>query len=137
MTVVAMPCPCGSGAEADACCGPILADAPAPTALALMRSRYTAYTRADADYLIDTHDPATRGDLDRDELAAYARATSWRGLEIISTQAGGERDETGIVEFIAHGETAGRAFAQHERSRFRRLAGAWVYVAGTVVARPV
>ena len=131
-----MPCPCGSGADVDACCGPILTGAPAPTALALMRARSTADTRADADYLIRTHDPATRGVLDRDALAAYARATSWRGLEIISTEAGGEGDDTGVVEFVAHGETTGRAFAQHERSRFRRLAGAWVYVDGKVVARP-
>ena len=38
------PCPCGSGARYDQCCQPYLADrAQPPTAVALMRSRYTAY----------------------------------------------------------------------------------------------
>ncbi|HMU16960.1 MAG TPA: SEC-C metal-binding domain-containing protein, partial [Thauera aminoaromatica] len=36
------PCPCGSGRAFGACCGPVLAgERPAPTAAALMRSRYT------------------------------------------------------------------------------------------------
>ena len=48
-------CNCGSGRPYDACCGPYLAgwEAP-PTAEALMRSRFTAYARADADYILAT-----------------------------------------------------------------------------------
>ena len=38
---------------------------PAPTALALMRSRYTAFVRGAIDYLLDTHDASTRGSVDR------------------------------------------------------------------------
>nr|WP_316226808.1 SEC-C metal-binding domain-containing protein [Bradyrhizobium sp. SZCCHNS3052] len=41
-----MQCPCGSGLPYDRCCGPYLdGDDQPPTAEALMRSRYTAYTR--------------------------------------------------------------------------------------------
>ncbi|HRZ89595.1 MAG TPA: SEC-C metal-binding domain-containing protein, partial [Spirochaetia bacterium] len=41
-------CPCGSGREYSACCGPVIAGAvPAPTAEALMRSRYTAYVKGE------------------------------------------------------------------------------------------
>ena len=36
-------CPCGSGAPFGSCCFPFLEGEPAPTALALMRSRYTAF----------------------------------------------------------------------------------------------
>jgi SEC-C motif domain protein len=107
---------------------------PAPTALALMRSRYTAFVRGAIDYLIDTHDPSTRGSLDRAALAQWSRDTSWRGLEIVATERGGEDDDDGIVEFIARGVTNGRPFAQRERSRFRRSDGAWFYVDGKVSA---
>ena len=45
-------CPCGSGADYSSCCGPYIdGDRPAPTAEALMRSRYTAHVKLAADYL--------------------------------------------------------------------------------------
>ena len=48
------PCPCGSGSAFDDCCGPYLGGAPAPTAVALMRSRYTAFALGDEDHLFRT-----------------------------------------------------------------------------------
>ena len=49
----ATPCPCGSGRAFGACCGPALSgERPAPTAEALMRSRYTAFTLRDTAYLL-------------------------------------------------------------------------------------
>jgi SEC-C motif domain protein len=124
-------CPCGSGDLEVACCGPILDGVPAPTALALMRSRYTAYVRGAVDYLIETHDASTRkAASDRAGLAAFCRDTGWLGLEIVATERGGEDDTDGSVEFIARGVTNGRPFMQRERSRFRRVDGRWYYVDG-------
>lgn len=128
------PCPCGSGAAAPACCAPLLAGAPAPTALALMRSRYTAYVRGEVDHLLVTHDPDTAAGLVRDQLVAYCRATRWLGLEIVDTVAGGAGDDTGVVEFVARGVTRGAPFAQRERSRFRKVDGRWRYVGAVVPA---
>lgn len=107
---------------------------PAPTALALMRSRYAAFVRGAIDYLIETHDAATRGSVDRGALAKWSRDTLWMGLEIVATERGGEDDDEGIVEFIARGVTNGQPFAQRERSRFRRLDGLWYYVDGKISA---
>lgn len=126
-----MSCVCGSGRPAASCCDPVLDGAPAPTAIALMRSRYTAYVRGAIDYLLATHDPATRAGVDRDAVARWSRDTQWLGLEIVATERGGERDDTGVVEFIARGVTSGAPFAQRERSRFRRLDGHWVYTDGS------
>lgn len=59
------PCPCVSGKEFDSCCGIYLSGlASAPTAEALMRSRYTAYTKNRYDYLLDTWHPSTRPTLE-------------------------------------------------------------------------
>jgi SEC-C motif domain protein len=121
-------CPCGSGAPEAACCGPLLAGAPAKTALALMRSRYTAYVRGAIDYVIETHDPATRDEIDRGASEAWSRESEWLGLEIVGTRHGGEGDQEGDVEFIARGKTRGKDFAHHERSRFRKVEGRWYYV---------
>jgi SEC-C motif-containing protein len=127
-----MPCPCGSGLDEPACCGPLLAGGAAPTALALMRSRYTAYVRGAIDYLLRTHDAATRDTVDVAAVRRWCKTTLWLGLEIVATERGGERDTDGVVEFIARGVTRGAPFAQRERSRFRRVDGAWVYVDGDV-----
>ena len=83
-------CPCGAGAPEAACCGPIIAGAAAPTAVALMRSRYAAYVRGAIDHVVGTHDPRTRAQLDAEAAAKWSRETQWLGLEIIATDRGGE-----------------------------------------------
>ncbi|HEX3766434.1 MAG TPA: YchJ family metal-binding protein [Kofleriaceae bacterium] len=129
-------CPCGSGTELDACCGLLLDGVPAETALALMRSRYTAYVRGAIDYLIDTHDPSTRASVDRAGIADWSCHTEWLGLEIVDAVRGGEHDDEGVVEFIARGQTRGAPFVLRERSRFRRRDGVWYYVEGTHLREP-
>lgn len=95
-----------------------------------MRSRYTAYVRGEIDYLISTHDASTRDNIDRAATEAWSRDTEWQGLEILATEAGGESDDKGVVEFVVRGSTKGRPFAQRERSRFVKRDGAWFYVDG-------
>ncbi len=125
-----VPCPCGSGAAERACCGPIVAGAAAPTALALMRSRYTAYVRGAIDHVVATHAAETRGAIDVAGATRWSADTRWLGLEIVATERGGARDRDGVVEFIARGVTHGEPFAQRERSRFRRDGERWYYVDG-------
>jgi len=50
----------------------------------------------------------------------------------VFSERGEADDDTGVVEFIARGKTKGGAFAQRERSRFRKLDGRWYYTDGKV-----
>jgi SEC-C motif-containing protein len=88
-----------------------------------MRSRYSAFARAEADYLFRTWHPRTRP-----TDVTLNHSTTWTGLQITDTVAGGPDDDRGVVEFTARFESAGRADAMHERSRFERRAGRWFYV---------
>lgn len=124
------PCPCGSGATLDACCGPILAGVPAPTAQALMRSRYTAYVRGAMAHIVSTHAPETRASIDVAAATKWSADTLWMGLEIVATERGLAGDDVGFVEFIARGVTKDAPFVLCERSRFRRDGAAWYYVDG-------
>ena len=90
-----------------------------------MRSRFSAFVRADPNYLLRTWLPSTRPG----ELALDAGIT-WNHLEILEIVSGGPFDTTGIVEFRAHYRTAAGRSAQHERSRFVREGGQWFYVDG-------
>jgi SEC-C motif-containing protein len=114
----------------------VLDGVPAETAEALMRSRYTAYVRGAIDYLIDTHDASTRGEVDRAGITSWSRQTEWLGLEVLDTVRGGASDGEGIVEFIARGRSGGQPFEHRERSHFRRRDGRWFYVDGKQIREP-
>jgi SEC-C motif-containing protein len=102
-----------------------------------MRSRYTAYVRGAMDHVIGSHDPATRDQLDATAAKRWSAETDWLGLEILATARGLAGDAEGFVEFVARGVTAGKPFAQRERSRFRRDGDRWYYVDGKAALEPV
>ncbi|MFE9094736.1 YchJ family protein [Streptomyces sp. NPDC007264] len=123
MAVMTMrSCPCGLPEAYENCCGRFHSGAaPAPTAEALMRSRYSAFVRRDAGYLLRTWHPRTRPA--RLEVDPGMR---WTGLEVLGTTGGTAFHATGTVTFRA----SYRGGSLHERSRFERVDGAWVYVDG-------
>jgi SEC-C motif domain protein len=132
-------CPCCSNNAYADCCEPFLSgQAPAPTAEALMRSRYTAYSKTQVDYLIATLHPKSRQPDDRQTLQQNSQLTQWVGLTILKTQKGRPQDSQGIVEFVA--EYRGASVLQatavnqlHERSRFVKEDGQWFYVDGDIL----
>ena len=95
-----------------------------------MRSRYTAYTLQDIDYLASTLDANQLRDFDRDTTETWARDSNWIGLEIVNTSAGSAGDKDGTVEFTARYERGGAIQQHHEVSRFRNIAGRWLYSGG-------
>ena len=138
MTLDTSPCPCGRVATPPSarkahplayadCCGRYIdhwADAPAPDAESLMRSRYTAFVRERADYLRATWHASTRpATLDFD---AGAR---WLGLDVRGHRPTGP--EHAEVEFVARYRVGGGSVQRmRELSRFVREDGRWYYVDG-------
>jgi SEC-C motif domain protein len=136
-------CPCG-GPSLAACCGPFIAgDALPPTAEALMRSRYTAYTQRNEPYLLATWHQSTRP---QEPLFADEEKVQWLGLEVKSALRLRQRKadlpdnpDSDTVEFVARYKVGGRAHRLHEVSRFVREAdrddptGAarWFYLDGS------
>ncbi|GAA2523951.1 YchJ family protein [Pilimelia columellifera] len=122
----AQPCPCGLGEPYGRCCGRYHTGEDAPTAEALMRSRYSAFAVGDVAYLRRTWHPRTRPrNLDLDP------GQRWSGLEIVGGAGGGLFDTDATVEFRArYRDDAGRGELR-ENSRFVRLDGQWRYLDGT------
>lgn len=128
-------CACGSGSGFKACCQPFLTGLAKPaTAEQLMRSRYTAYTLADGEYLSRTQHPDYRSDDNPEKIGKHARQTVWKRLQVIATHQGGPNDNYGEVEFKAWYEQAGQLVALHERSRFVRIDDQWLYTNGDLPA---
>jgi len=127
-----MTCPCGSEINFSDCCGPYLSGIKqAPTAEALMRSRYTAHVRGAFDYLRETLAPESRHDYDENSVKEWATKAEWLGLKVVSTKHGRENDKKGTVEFSAKYKTSDKVFEHHETSQFRKtLEGRWLFVSG-------
>jgi SEC-C motif-containing protein len=90
-----------------------------------MRSRYSAFALGNAGYLLATWHSRTRpAELEVDP------DVRWTGLDVLAGTGGSPLESAGTVEFRAHHVVAGRAGAQHERSRFVREQGRWLYLDG-------
>lgn len=115
-------CPCGSQQTYQQCCGRFLEQGAYPqTAEQVMRSRYTAYTLARADYLEKTWHSKTRPSLSEQEL----NSTEWTRLEVIAAKPGLKKS---IVEFRAYYLSDGKEQCLHEVSLFKKERNRWVYL---------
>ena len=123
-----MRCPCRKKSEVvayDECCAPFhRGKAIAPTAEALMRSRYAAFALGDAAYLLATWHASTRpARLDLDP------AQQWLALKITG---GAQQGDQATVSFEARSKVGGRVHVLAETSRFVAEGGRWFYVDGEV-----
>jgi SEC-C motif domain protein len=130
-------CVCGKGESLETCCGLYLAGKGWPTtAEDLMRARYAAYATNQIDFVIDSHHPSSRGEVDRNSTEAWSKNAEWLGLEILGTELGGENDEAGMVEFIAKYKVKGVVIPHREKAQFEKVAGKWYFVDGKEVSAP-
>ncbi|KWV14338.1 SEC-C domain-containing protein [Xanthomonas translucens pv. translucens] len=119
---LADPCPCGRPRDYAQCCGLYHAGAAPPDAETLMRSRYSAYVRRDADYLRASWHPSTRPA--QLELDTH---TTWLGLTVQRVIASGA--DSAEVAFLARYRIGGgSAVRMIEHSRFVREDGRWYYL---------
>lgn len=96
-----------------------------------MRSRYTAYTRGDIDYLMRSHHSKTRPAFkERKQIKRWAESVNWVQLIIVNTWNGAENDREGHVEFRAVYMENGQIQQIHEKSLFQKENEKWVYVSG-------
>ena len=127
-----MTCPCGSKRTYEECCGPYISGAAKPpTAEALMRSRYTAFTQGTFDYIGETFADRSQSGAHAKGAAEWAASGSFKRLKIARTSEGGARDQTGLVEFVATYTQDGETWDHHEVSHFARDDdGSWAYAGG-------
>ncbi len=127
-------CPCGSNITYEECCGPVISgEKPAATAEQLMRSRYSAYVKAEIGYLLSSLHPDHRSDFDEKSTRKWAEGSQWHNLEIVKTEGGGPEDSEGRVEFIATFTEKGIKRDHHELAIFTKNDGKWYFLNGEMV----
>lgn len=125
MDVLSNKCFCGSDIAFESCCHRYISGAQkAPTALALMKSRYSAYATHQADYLLATTHRSERKYYSRADILQWATANKWQKLEILSSTEN-------TVEFKAYFLDQNNTNQVHyEFSTFKQEDGSWYYVDG-------
>jgi SEC-C motif domain protein len=120
-------CPCCSDKLFADCCQPVIEDhSNAKTAEQLMRSRYTAFTLANNQYLMDSWAQETRPK----EIYAEEESIQWLNLEVEKCEKGSSGDEDGYVTFTARFLSSGHLCRLHEKSSFIKDGGLWYYLDG-------
>ena len=121
-----MSCPCGSGKEYSHCCGQYLEGKDcAPTPEALMRSRYTAFSKNRLDYIEKT---MRKEALEKFDGKIDSRI-EWLKLDVLYSEESGN---TGTVMFVAKFKCNGQEHFMHETSTFEKIEGKWYYTKGTL-----
>ena len=122
-------CPCNPQRHFASCCEPYLTGQQVPELPeALMRSRYTAYTIANIDYIQQTMRGKALSGFQATTAARWAKKVTWIALDVMHAVV--ESPTKGTVEFEARFIEGNRLKSMHERSEFVREAGRWYYVDG-------
>ncbi len=121
-------CPCGSLKNYDNCCGLFISEKQSPkTPEELMRSRYTAYTQANIDYISKTMRSPANDNFAPEEAKRWAEEARWLKLEVVHAE---QTADKGFVEFLAHYSLDNKKHIIHELSEFHLIEGKWYYVSG-------
>jgi len=126
-----MRCCCGLDKEFEECCGAIISgkrDALTPEEL--MRSRYTAYVTANAEYLVKSATKENRYEEDIPLILEFCKNALWLRLDVLHSE---QKEQDGIVEFRAFYLENGEIVVLHERSSFVKNEGIWEYDKGEFI----
>lgn len=125
-------CPCQSSRTYQECCQPFHLNIQYPaTAEQLMRSRYSAYTQTNIDYLVKTTVPSQQSLLDQQMMKQWSETTHWAGLEVLAHLPNFSKNHS-VVEFNALFKTEEGIQAHHELSLFVNIEKRWYFVDPTV-----
>jgi SEC-C motif-containing protein len=120
-------CYCGASKTFEECCEIFITGVQkAPTAEALMRSRYAAFATQKAEYLVATTHVSQRKNHTEKDILEWATANQWLRLEILKTTKN-------TVEFKAYyrNREQQKSYIHHEKSTFIFENESWFYVDGT------
>lgn len=118
-------CYCGSNLPFENCCQPYINGIlKAPTAEALMRSRYTAFATGAADYLVATTHSSTRKLHKKADVLDWSQSNQWIKLEVLASTATTVKFKAYYLDYQLNAQI------HEEHSTFIFENGSWFYVDG-------
>ncbi|MBQ4835304.1 YchJ family protein [Pseudoalteromonas luteoviolacea] len=123
-------CFCGNTQAFEQCCKPFIKGQSIPhQSEQLMRSRYSAYCTKECEYILNTYASKTRSEHTVEDILMFAQQVKFVHLDVIETD---QDDQYQYVEFKASYLEGVQLSVLHERSRFVKENGAWLYLDGAL-----
>ncbi len=94
------------------------------SAKGLLEARYQAFVKGDIDFLVESHHPELRSQLDRNSIESWSRESNWKGLGIESEKIEGEKT---FITFSVKYERNYELINHREFAEFRKHDGKWFY----------
>lgn len=94
------------------------------SALELLKARYEAFVRGDVDYILSTHHPETRDQVEREAVKSWSQKSRWKGLEVHDHK---EDKEVSKIHFTVSYERKQEIIPHSEFAEFRKHEGRWYY----------
>lgn len=124
-------CPCGLSKKYLECCGKFIEKKELPkTAEELMRSRYSAYTKAKIDYIKDTMIGPALKQFNYENALLWATESMWLKLEVVNHIVDKKDKNLAFVEFKAFYLANNIPQVLHEKSKFKKVHNKWLYHSG-------
>lgn len=94
------------------------------SARALLEARYKAFVSGDIDFLIESHHPELRSQLNRDAIQSWSAESKWSGLEIEDEKVA---DDKTFITFTVKYERNFDRINHREYAEFRKEGDKWYY----------
>jgi SEC-C motif-containing protein len=91
----------------------------------LLQARYQAFVDGNIDYIVDTHHPETRGNLDRDSVESWSKDSVWLGMNI-EEEVKDSKEQAHITFNVCYEKDA-ETTNHLECAEFRKEDGKWYY----------
>ena len=118
-------CYCGNSTSFQDCCEPYIKGITnAPTAEKLMRSRYSAFAKGAADYLVNTTHISKRRLHNKKDILDWSQANKWLKLEVLAST------ENTVTFKAYYLDENLKAQVHYEHSTFKFENNRWFYVDG-------
>lgn len=129
-----MHCPCHSGLIYQECCKRYHEGVLPETALIVMRTRFSAYAKKLAEYIMNTTHPENPAFMKnrakwKKEIQRFSEETQFEGLEILDFVDGKFR---ATVTFVASLRQGDQDTSFTEKSFFEKVEGRWLYLGGII-----
>lgn len=90
----------------------------------LLKARYEAFVRGDVDFILESHHPETRSQVDRESIRRWSQESKWLNLEIQSFE---DHKDRAHIRFAVQYERDFAKFNHVELADFRKHEDRWFY----------
>jgi SEC-C motif-containing protein len=91
---------------------------------ALLEARYQAFVSGTIDFILESHHPETREQMDRASIETWSKESEWMGLKIENEKIEGDK---AVITFTVRYRRGAETVNHRENADFRKFEGKWYY----------